>query len=272
MTSRIPLTAVSAKGIACLMARWMGVAGLIAATGLCGCHQPAAPVSPTTVRVELPTAEDYDRLWSAARESLREDGYLAELVDRSQGRLSTRAVGSQHFFEFWRHDVETRYDWAEATLAPIRRRVDLTLPQPEESVTSTQLTLSVIKERLASPDRQFNESGALFQFFGYVLPSTTGQAQIRPEDDRWVEIGRDAAMEAYLLRRILARAAVSPVAPQGEAPAPQPEDEPAKHPEDEPVPQPVDEPAPPPHPEDGPAPTSQLAAPQEPPPIGERGS
>lgn len=229
------------------------MAGLIAGAGLCGCHQPAAPVSPTTVRVEISTAEDYDRLWSAARESLREDGYSAELVDRSRGRLSTRAVGSQHFFEFWRHDVETRYDWAEATIAPIRRRVDLTLPQPEESGTSTQLTLSVIKERLASPDRQFNESGALFQFFGYVLPSTSGQAQIRPEDDRWVEIGRDSAMETFLLRRILARAAVPSAAPQGDAPA---------QPADEPIPQPTPEGDQPPQP----------AAPQETPPAGEPGS
>ncbi len=239
------------------MARWMGMAGLIVGAGLCGCHKPAAPLAPTTLRVEIHTAEDFDRLWSAARESLREDGYLAELVDRSQGRLTTRAVGSQHFFEFWRHDVESSYDWAEATIAPIRRRVDLTLPQPEEGGTSTQLTLSVIKERLASPDRQFNESGALFQFFGYVLPSTTGEAQIRPEDDRWVEIGRDAAMESYLLRRILERAAMSSV----EASAPSPVDEPAPSPTDEPATPPEEEPAPP-----------QPATPQEDPPAGERGS
>jgi len=63
----------------------------------------------------------------------------------------------------------------------------------------------VHKERLSSPDRQFNSSGAAYQYFGDSLPSTTGLARISEKDDRWLDCGRDPAMEDYLLRAILKR-------------------------------------------------------------------
>ena len=70
----------------------------------------------------------------------------------------------------------------------------------------------VYKQRLSSPDRQFNSSGAAYQFFGDSLPSTTGKA-IRPEvDDRWIDLGRDHALEDALLKSILSRAGKGSVA------------------------------------------------------------
>ena len=63
----------------------------------------------------------------------------------------------------------------------------------------------VHKERLSSLDRQFNSTGAAYQYFGESLPSTTGQSKVTAKDDRWIDCGRDPAMEDYLLRRILTR-------------------------------------------------------------------
>jgi len=118
---------------------------------------------------------------------------------------------SQHFFEVWRNDTATRRDFWEATVNPIRRRVYVSTTR-EGDGDSAHLEVVVNKQRLSSPDRQFNSTGAAYQYFGDALPSTTGLARISPEDDQWLDLGRDAAMEALLLDQILGRAGLTPVA------------------------------------------------------------
>jgi hypothetical protein len=84
----------------------------------------------------------------------------------------------------------------------MRRWVEVSLTRTDDG-TWTQLAVVVHKERLSSPDRQFNSSGAAYQYFGESLPSTTGQSRVTAKDDRWLDCGRDPAMEDYLLRAIL---------------------------------------------------------------------
>lgn len=112
---------------------------------------------------------------------------------------------SQHFFEFWRHDVCTSHDFWEATLNPIRRWVEVTVTHGDDD-SWKEVHVVVHKERLSSPDRQFNTTGAAYQYFGGKLPSTTGLIRVTKEYDRWLDLGRDYALEDYLLRRLLERA------------------------------------------------------------------
>ena len=78
---------------------------------------------------------------------------------------------------------------------------------PKQAFTPpwTQLAVVVHKERFSSPDRQFNSSGAAYQYFGEGLPSTTGKSWVTAKEDHWLDCGRDPAMEDYILRRILQR-------------------------------------------------------------------
>jgi len=66
---------------------------------------------------------------------------------------------------------------------------------------------------LSSLDRQFNSTGAAYQFFGDSLPSTTGRYRVTESDDRWLDRGRDPAMEDRLIRDIAKRC------PENEPPA-----------------------------------------------------
>ncbi len=99
--------------------------------------------------------------------------------------------------------MDTTADFVEATLNSIRRWAEVTVA-PLEDAGGTRLTVSVHKERFSGPDRQFNSSGAAYQFFGYNLPSTAGVARVDPEGEHWIDAGRDPAMESYLLDAILA--------------------------------------------------------------------
>lgn len=150
-------------------------------------------------------------LWEAIQETLRRGRFRLDRVDRHAGIITTMPETSRQFFEVWRHDVDTREDLWESTLNLIRRRVHVNVDR-EEDGRSTGLSVAVYKERFSSPDRQFNSTGAAYQFFGDRLPSTTGQAKVTSADDRWLELGRDPAMEDYLLRAILERAGM-PVDP-----------------------------------------------------------
>ena len=149
-------------------------------------------------------SERADQLWGAIEETLRRGRFQIDRVDRPSGIVTTLPETSQHFFEFWRHDVDTQRDAWEATLNPMRRWVEVSLTR-EGDGPWTQLAVVVHKERLSSPDRQFNNSGAAYQYFGESLPSTTGQSRVTAKEDRWLDCGRDPAMEDYLLRAILKR-------------------------------------------------------------------
>jgi len=185
------------------------------ATSVCGSGGCASPrrgdyQSLRPVSIAEPS-EDADQLWEAVQETLRRGRFQIDRVDRASGVVTTLPETSQHYFEFWRHDVDTQRDAWEATLNPMRRWVEVSLTRADDgpwthpSELRTRLAVVVHKERLTSPDRQFNSSGAAYQYFGEGLPSTTGKSKVTAKEDHWLDCGRDPAMEDYLLRKILER-------------------------------------------------------------------
>jgi hypothetical protein len=177
-----------------------GVIGSAAAAAGCSAPRRSLGVSTLTVDAELPI--ELDLLFDSARETLRRSRFTLDRVDRRDRIVTTLPVTSQSMFEPWRHDVDTARDLWESTLNPIRRWAEVHLRSESDGAAVT-LDVIVHKERLSSPDRQFNSSGAAYQFFGDRLPSTEGLTNVAPEHDRWMDIGRDPAMESYLLTEIL---------------------------------------------------------------------
>jgi hypothetical protein len=181
---------------------------LVAASGTLGCLGPRRGEYQSSQPVSVADPSDEaDRLWEAAQDTLRRHRFGLDRVDRREGVITTMPVTSQHFLEFWRHDVDTWGDLCESTLNPLRRWVEVTLARGDEG-SWKELSVVVHKERLSSPDRQFNSTGAAYQYFGDSLPSTAGLVRVTAEHDAWLDVGRDPAMEEHLLRKILQRAGV----------------------------------------------------------------
>ena len=153
------------------------------------------------VSVDEPS-DEADRFWLTIQDTLRRHDFTLDRVDRPSGVISTLPEGSQHYFEFWRRDVNTREDFWEATLNPLRRRAEVTVTRSDDGRWS-EVSVAVYKQRLSAPDRQFNSTGAAYQYFGESLPSTTGAASVTAAQDRWIDQGRDPAMEELLLHEIL---------------------------------------------------------------------
>ncbi len=174
-----------------------------------GCLAPRRTdyVSSQPLSIADPSAQA-DQLWEATLETLRQSRFPLDRVDRRAGVITTMPVNSQHFFEAWRHDVDTREDFWEATLNPLRRRVEVTLARDETGWTA--LSVAVHKQRRSAPDRQINSTGAAYQYFDGSLPTTAGEMKVPADSGGWHDIGRDGAMEEYLLRAITDRAGLVP--------------------------------------------------------------
>ena len=89
--------------------------------------------------------------------------------------------------------------------------------EPGSVSSDVAVVISEVK-RPGGPDRQFNSTGAVYQYFGDSLPSTTGLSRVTEKDDHWLDCGRDPAMEDYLLRAILKRCPAQ-IASTAEAPS-----------------------------------------------------
>ena len=176
-----------------------------------GCLRPNSDIHPIDQpKTSMSMAnQDTDCVWEAIQETLRRRGFRLDRVDREAGIVTTMPETSQHFFEVWRRDVNTRADFWDASLNPTRRWVEVHVSPSVDA--PSEISVIVHKERLSSLDRQFNSTGAAYQYFGENLPSTTGKEKVTAEDDRWVDRGRDPAMEQYYLAAILKQASVLPV-------------------------------------------------------------
>lgn len=177
----------------------------IAAWG-CTAHRHVDYSSSRPISVSESSAES-DQLWISIQETLRRHHLQLDRIDRTAGVITTKPEASQHFFEFWRKDVATARDAWEASLNPIRRWVEVRLLATDEQ-SWKEISVLVHKQRLSSPDRQFNSTGAAYQYFGESLPSTIGQHRVTAQTDRWYDVGRDPAMEHRLLTAIVEQSPV----------------------------------------------------------------
>lgn len=150
-------------------------------------------------------AADANHLWSSAEETLRNVGFKLDRVDQTDGVITTLPMVSQHVTEFWRRDVHSFRALMESTINPIRRWVEVRFDRGENGSWKS-VEIVVHKERFSGVDRQFNNSGAAYAFFGDSLPTTTGLAKPPTDAEIWIDLGRDPESEKVLLGEILSNA------------------------------------------------------------------
>jgi hypothetical protein len=171
--------------------------------GAVGCQEPHVPLEATRQAFVMADPAQLDELWDTCQTVLRRSRFRLDRVDRRSGTITTFPVTSMQFFEFWRHDVNSAYHLADASMHTVRRRAAIELEPADTDPLTVAVYVTVNVERLSAPERQFNNSAMALRFFGNELPGAGGQKQLRRADDYWVEQGRDAAMEGYLLGEIV---------------------------------------------------------------------
>jgi hypothetical protein len=185
----------------------IGLMGLAAT--LAGCTAPPREGEPVRQTIQSAQPGSAEELMDSAAEVLRRNNFRIDVIDRRSGVVRTLPETSQHFVEFWRHDVDTAYDFMEASLRPVRRTATVTI-STNGVAGPTDVTIEVVRETFSTPERQFNSSIAAFRMFGDVLPAVQTGRRITAADEYWIPSGRDLAMERYLLAKIMTAAGTRP--------------------------------------------------------------
>lgn len=178
---------------------------LVGLACLVGCTPVQRDGDPMMQDFTVADQDQLNDLLNTCEDVLRDQGFRIDRVDRRAGVVTTYPETSKHFFEVWRKDVATNYDFWEASLNTIRRTVEIQAA-PDLVKGEASVTVKVVRERFSAPDRQFNNSIAAFQFYGDALPAVSTGERVTRADVEWIEDGRDLALEEMLMNKIAARA------------------------------------------------------------------
>ncbi|MCK4626363.1 MAG: hypothetical protein KAV00_13680 [Phycisphaerae bacterium] len=164
-----------------------------------GCIPSGAPVSSPP---EVADA-DFNVVWDAANEVLREYRFFIDRADRREGVITTFPMIGRHWFEFWRKDAATQRDVAEGTLQTLYRRVTINIRRQEDNkkyLVDVRVFTSR-SDRLSPQVTSTSEAYDLFINPGMPrIASLTGLGG--PKGSRSVSLGRDENLEQVLQREI----------------------------------------------------------------------
>jgi hypothetical protein len=147
---------------------------------------------------------DFDRLWSAAEDSLRAHSFLIDRTDYRDGVLTTQPRDSKMFYEFWLNDVVDPHDVMQSTLGTIRRTVRIDVHRTDDgSYTASPKVVierySMLEKRITSVS-QYRTAFSLTDRDLRLNAEQEGESQVASEF--WYAVGRDSALERSIVDSI----------------------------------------------------------------------
>jgi hypothetical protein len=145
------------------------------------------------------SSRDYEQLWKACGQALRNDQFEIQQEDYREGILTTWPMVSMQFFEFWRSDAGTFGDVMLDSLQTTRRSVRFELARNADG--SYIARPKVLIEQSSHPERRLS---SVSQFTGaFIVPAETPtritEEGITVPNRYWYATGRDQAMEKELV-------------------------------------------------------------------------
>lgn len=155
-----------------------------------------ATTQPSNVTV---TANDFDKLWTAADLAARDLLFMPGRQDRRAGIYQTEPTLSGQFFEPWREDAITASARSQSSLASIRRTITVKIDkQPDGTFVARP---SVLVERYALAERRITTSAGYRTVFRDRNTSfgsiETDNGLILPPS-YWYSVGNDPVLEQYV--------------------------------------------------------------------------
>ena len=153
-------------------------------------------------------ANEFPRLWEAAKETARKYQLPLDREDYRAGVITTVPTISKQIFEFWRSDAGTAYEATADTVGAIRRTVRFEVSRNADDTYT--LVPKVLIERQSIFERRVTDvSQYRFAFAGPTRQQPARTAvTLDPETYQdvpvkyWYPIGRDLEMEKQVARRV----------------------------------------------------------------------
>ena len=175
---------------------------LLAAT-LIGCTEQRRDTQEVVAVVEQ---FSFDDVWTACLASLEDRGLTVDRQDRRFGVIVSEPVVGKQFFEFWRSDAVTSDDTLTSSLHTIRRTVSIHVVS--QGPRQFEVSVEAQAQRASVPADQLDNAAEAFEMLRtYGVPaSPTRRDYVRPQTESvWVDIGREQALERYILEDIARR-------------------------------------------------------------------
>jgi hypothetical protein len=175
---------------------------IAAALSLPGCGGPNAAPTPTQmIRADGATRAD---VVQAAGDVLTRMHFAIEKLDVEQGLVRTRPLRGAQFFELWRSDNASAYNWEEANLQSVRRSVELRVKSEDGNTARLCIECAVSVERLSLPANEIAGTSEAYRIHSSSMP-TLQRVEVSPQQRRamaWIDVGKDPDLAARILARV----------------------------------------------------------------------
>jgi hypothetical protein len=153
------------------------------AAGLVGCATHTEPVVDLSAQTEA--ERNFETVWDASLDTLREWGWEIAFTDRRAGRIVTQPMTGKQVWEFWREDAATWSGAMESSLQTIYRQATVTVRAVEDS-EQFAVTAYVTETRSNRPHAQLNvpSEAAVLYFGGGASPARMLDRGRDRKDDR----------------------------------------------------------------------------------------
>ena len=175
----------------------------LAAAWLTGCATGPAPT--TAPAPQAAADEDFNAVWDAAVQTLRQHQFELDRTDRRAGVIASFPMVGQSWFEFWRADAATGRDLLESSLHTIYRQATVTIRRGgAEASGECHAAVEVQVWRSNRPAGQVTSASEAYEMFldPDALSPDRGGREAGGAGPAPVALGRDAKLEEILARRI----------------------------------------------------------------------
>jgi hypothetical protein len=138
------------------------------AVGAAGCLKYTRPV---VAEPALPTQgeRNFQALWLASQEVLREYRFTIDRMDRRAGLITTQPLTGQQFFEPWRKDAVNREALKDSSLKTLLRTAVVRIQPTGPGSDQYELTVEVTVAKPGTAPREVHSRGDAYDMF--ILPS-----------------------------------------------------------------------------------------------------
>ena len=148
----------------------------------------------------------FDDVWTACLASLEDRGLTVDRQDRRFGVIVSEPVVGKQFFEFWRNDAVSSDDTMTSSLHTVRRIVSISVVS--QGPGQFEVSVEAQAQRASIPADQLDNTAEAFEMLRSqgVPASPSRRDYVRPQTEPvWVDIGREHALERYILEDIARR-------------------------------------------------------------------
>jgi len=177
-----------------------------------GCQPKPVPLAEARVTAD----EDFNAVWEASMEVLRQYRFTPDRTDPREGLIVTFPLLGKQWFEFWRADASEPDDVIESSLHTIYRTATVSIRPHEPAAASApalgkySATVEVRVSRSVRPAAQVNSTSEAFEMFLHPAEfarSPTGGDPQETASAALVDLNRDRKLEGILQQRINSLAA-----------------------------------------------------------------